>query len=193
LKKEHLRVFAIAYRYQLRDAALLAMKESLRHPLLDDAVSELQDIPASGYHQYLSYRKLCSESIAKVIRGDGDSTAWNIFPWDSFRQCNCPSVTRGGCTFKQWLFEFEQRATISLSARATPETVTDLKYLKESLTKASACPSCSRVALQHFPNFALGLVSRLQTAIYQVSTLKRLEFPCQCGLTPGQVPLTLEF
>ncbi|KAJ3522566.1 hypothetical protein NM688_g8856 [Phlebia brevispora] len=70
LKKEPLRVYAIARRYRLAQVAEAAAKESLLHPPLttNDCPKELQDISAAAYHQLIAYRAQCVDVFDQVLQ-----------------------------------------------------------------------------------------------------------------------------
>lgn len=63
----HLRVFGIAVRYKLKEAAMVAMRCTLRHSAVGRPyVKELDHVSARAYHQLLDYHWRCFQSIVSL-------------------------------------------------------------------------------------------------------------------------------
>ena len=168
--KEPLRVFAISYRYRLADTARLAMKASIRHTITSGLDSpELDHIPASGFCQYLKYRKGCVVEIGDVLDPASPSSIWSRFSWHRYGRCGCSIVSIGSYDWRSWFFDSVQSIANALMARPCPEV------LKPNLWSSSldkACGLCSDRARRDFPEFVTDVLTpKVEKTISEVITI----------------------
>ncbi|KAJ7476277.1 hypothetical protein B0H11DRAFT_1308745 [Mycena galericulata] len=91
LEKYHssrpLAVYAIAFRHQWKDVAVVAARESLKHALRvlrADAPPELEGVTAVAYHNLLQYHSRCGEAA----RSTTTSLRWFVWP-GILQYCSC--------------------------------------------------------------------------------------------------------
>jgi hypothetical protein len=163
-------VFAIAYRYQFKDLAIAAMKESIRHPFPGPYVVELGRVPISAYHQYVTYRFLCADIIAKLVEINSTwDNVWGHFPRIS-SSCTCRTVSIGGRTFTNWALHYALKVGQSLAVTPCPEAVAEPKWFPEVI-KVMNCSSCACDGYDRLSRFVnTFLVAEIQLAISQVNT-----------------------
>ncbi|GJE98567.1 hypothetical protein PsYK624_148000 [Phanerochaete sordida] len=92
LETEPMRVYAVACRFRLCDAAILAAKATLKHPPLGLACPELEDLPAVAYLDLLRYRE---QRLNNTHRLDAHKL-WK----DNFKNRSPPHC--GNCATKWW-------------------------------------------------------------------------------------------
>ena len=166
IKKEPLRVFAIAYRYKLKEEAILAVKESVHHPFLGPLVSELEHIPASGFYHYLKYRALCAGRVYRVVDPKCASSAWSRFAWAEYANCGCWHVSVGAFSWRFWFFSYVRSVVESLHL-LSPETLADSVGLS---VLDKACGPCATRGRKDLPAFIAGIVvPEMRKAISEVS------------------------
>jgi hypothetical protein len=180
----HLRVFGIACRYGMKEAAMEAMRRTLNHPVLGRSyVKELDHISPNAYHQLLDYHWRCSV----VAR---QATELEFIP-PLCRRTWVPEC-RGSCTARN--FTYKSGLTISppkyftvymdsvrkaLKARPCSATVLKSGTMDDALREASQCGSCRDSAidkLRTFVNIFANEIERVTNTVgfQNASSISRL-------------------
>ena len=168
LRRDPLAVFAIAYRFGFREEAIMAMKQSIRHPLIMPYVSELDYIPIAAYHTYLNYRKSCAERIANLTDLSQPNNIWDRFSWISYAACACPKD--GRYNLRVWFLDYVQQVCKALAVRPCVEFAADPEWFKSPIKIASSCSTCGLRVTEDLYGFAsLILIPRVRQATSQVS------------------------
>lgn len=95
LRNNHLRAFCAAYRRELREAAEIAARVSLKHPFTLDAIrGELQYIEGPAFHARWKFHCACSAIAVEAMSGntynwipEAPTTWWSAKP----APCHCSS------------------------------------------------------------------------------------------------------
>jgi BTB/POZ domain len=165
--KEPLRAFAIAYRLKLKDEAILAMKESIRHPLMTPYITDLEHIPASAYHHYFTYRNLCAERVMTLVDPE-IGPIWSKFTWYRYNRCGCAKESDRR-NWRFWFVNYVNRVAKSLAARPCVEAATDPEWF-ELVTKEAECLCCTQKAHEDLAAFSRDhLLPSIRKEISEVS------------------------
>jgi hypothetical protein len=131
VKKEPLRVYAIACRFDLDQEARSASTYTLGVSILDSPLSEeLKHISAFQYHQLLNLHKRRAAAAQELL-----------ILHDDVKCMMCNGTHYGQFIPPRWWRDFEQRARKELSMRPTTETIFSMAFLAESAK--AGCERCS--------------------------------------------------
>jgi len=175
----HLRIFGIAFRYGMKEAAMEAMRRTLNHPVLGRPyVKELDHISPNAYHQLLDYHWRCSVVARQAAELE-------FIPLTSRRtwvpECRTPIGGGSSCTIKS--FAFKNGSTLfpskywtvymdlvrkALKARPCSETALRSGIVDDALKEASKCAYCRDSAidkLRYFVNIFAIEIERVTNAV----------------------------
>jgi hypothetical protein len=171
----HLRVFCIAFRYGLKDAAIVAMRHTLRHSAMGRPyVKELELISAKTYHQLLDYHWRCS----KVAVALATLPVW--LPKDSWggydsstpqcEVCRAPLNNDAGVSFYASKYWISYLRDVKGVLRDQPCGTSALRpdVLDKALEEASNCPRCCKAAVRTMRQFSADLAREIEEATSNV-------------------------
>lgn len=171
VRKEPLRVFAIAHNQQWSDVAAVAAKETLHSPLGEETyVPEMELITFGAYHRLRDYHRRCGEAAAALfdhgIESDFKVFLWiPMTPWTWIDSGYCEdlyqwtlSVSDDGepteVSVCSWFMEYLEKACEDLQSSPTARTVTDPALMAPFLEKAAECEGCRPQAFEQLMEFA---------------------------------------
>jgi hypothetical protein len=133
------RVYAIACRYDLEEAAKLASRYTLSVDVLDRGCppEDLQNITALSYHRLLEFHRARAQAAQNLLKVNSD-----------IKKCvQCNGSSFGVFLPPKWWKEFELRAKEELRIRPTTDIIFQIGFLAEA-SSAAGCLRCSESLLQ---------------------------------------------
>jgi len=153
LRNNHLQAFYAAYRRELREAADVAARASLKYPLTLDAIGdELQNIDGPAFHALWKFHRACSAAAVKAISGHtykwipkAPLTWWSA----TSAQCRCSRIGFWlGSSVSRWSTHtswgnYVDRAVEALKTHPCSEAITNQAILLPSY-QAEMCDECRK-------------------------------------------------
>lgn len=135
VERDPLRVYAIASRFDLEDAAKVASRHTLEVNILDAPLSDdLRYISAYQYHRLLGLHRSRAKAAQELLVLHGD-----------VKCMMCNGTHYGRFIPPKWWKDFEERARKELSLRPTTVKIFSMPFLAES-----ARVGCERCAVSIF-------------------------------------------
>ncbi|KAH8104112.1 hypothetical protein BXZ70DRAFT_684987 [Cristinia sonorae] len=172
-----LKAYARAAMLGCKEEMQLAARISLRYPILEEYVPELEELSAGIYHRLLSYHRLCGRVAAAVV----DDMEWAALhdgsPAPAWLTCHlCPSFKVGAFPKSKdrdlcatsWFHTLVLTLKQGLRARPCGSTLFNSELSETSLTEAMACPVCHDTAAAECRRLILLLKEEVNHAISKI-------------------------
>lgn len=137
-------LYALGWRYQLRDVVLAAAKETLRSVNSPTYVDDFDELAGIAYHRLVDYRARCGEVASSAIRS---WKLWEQPPPPAILPC-CTSATSilvygtgNRIEIQTWVKDFLERVAATLRSQPWPSSVWNIATLASSL-EAASCKMC---------------------------------------------------
>ena len=131
VEADPVRVYAIACRFDLEDAARIAARHTLSVNVLDAPLTEdLKCISAYQYHQLLTLHRKRAAAAQELL----------LIP-DNVKCMMCNGTHYGAFSPPRWWKDFEERVRKELSVRPTTDVIFSMAFLAQSAH--AGCERCS--------------------------------------------------
>lgn len=179
VETQPLRVFAIACRYGWGAEAKKAARYTLRHPVEQPFVMELEAISAALYHRLQEYHGQCGKAAAThVLLQPFIAEADDMWSWVVCQRCPRAEDPTGGARWwqkkgyypivRKWWVEWLQDVATEMKVRPWGETATKFDLMQEAVAKASTCPTCSKTVQEELDIFSRMLAASVEREISSV-------------------------
>ncbi|KAF5351354.1 hypothetical protein D9758_008044 [Tetrapyrgos nigripes] len=159
---EPLRVYCIAWNFQLEEEARLAARRLLASPLLPRRhVKELNYVPAIALHRLEEYHYSCQRTAKTVALAYGWINKEALIRFDAGLLCY--SCTNGGdmtpvcnghsISARSWWIDYMKAAAVALQERPCGATVKDPELLNNVFRKAAHCTLCRESVFTEMTEF----------------------------------------
>ncbi len=180
LPKEPLRVYAIAYMFQMEDVAREAANLLLDMPQFHIPPSpppEFNILPCVAIYAVHTYRQKCVDAALRTVaREDWSCQSW---VWMSCKFSH-PSVGMfagpRSVTVREWFKVYVDSLKAALKERPSGRTVRSFPTSEgssEAISQAASCPYCAPKAHPDLVRFCEWLVDKVDDAIAKVSQSAR--------------------
>jgi hypothetical protein len=176
LKKEPMRVFALACQFGLDAEMRVAAKHTLRIPFLGRPYFvELENMTAATYHQLQEYHLGCGKA-AKEVAKNIDWIDSSRFVWFSKhdvcgKKGGFVEIRHHVVSAAKWWTNYMQSAAKALEERPCGLTVLGSNLMDNALRNASLCPKCSLKAFDGMREFGEMFAEEVDGAIEKVSRI----------------------
>jgi hypothetical protein len=198
--EEPLRVYALAYLYDMGDIARVAARAALRRPMMENHVRELDNIPATAYHHFLDYHRKAQQAVTAltidfrwipvgvpVVRSDFrvrntlPEVTWDagrVSPWFNCNNCKDTArtcVVSNGNSYNptRWWTAAMDRAGQMLMERPSGDTVLDPAIVEPATTAALACAACGKYSsLSEFKSFMHYFAREVEKKVAEVRIIE---------------------
>jgi hypothetical protein len=175
-QEDPIRLFAIACRFELVEAAKIAARNTLRVPISERSyVPELEYITAGTLQRLQEYYFKCSEA-ASAVASDPDAG----FPWNfphalvSFKEGKCCGVVQRGNEGKflrLWWNDYLRDASMALKSHPHGETLFDPILMKPIMARILSCDVCRGEPSKSFFDFTKKFAVEVERRISEVRLL----------------------
>jgi hypothetical protein len=181
LDHQPLRVFAIAYRFELEEETKLAAAHFCHHPIITPYVSELDVVPTFAYHRLLDYRNRCGDAVVALT----NSLHWlpTNANWVWATCTACPAgpyrltLSNGRLWVPRcWFTDYFEQVKDFLRIRPSAQAVLDPLFLQPALEKACACWFCGRRASSDLQKYASIVALMIQRVLSEVRIFFRQQY-----------------
>ena len=203
LDHQPLRVFAIAYHFELEDETKLAAMHFCHHPIIIPYVPELDLIPTFAYHCLLDYRNRCGDAVIALTNSLHWLPANASWVWATCKVCPAGPyrlTLSDGRTWvpRSWFTDYFEQVKDFLRVRPYPKAILDPLFLQASLEKACACWFCGRRASRDLYKYASIVALMVQRVLSEVRAFHSpFITACHCltfcPSVVGQVELEIPF
>lgn len=171
--EQHVRLYAIAARFELHNLGKCAAKRILSLPL--DKVPktpEFRHISGTAVYNLYQYHFACGRLAHSVLIETFESSWWrDVSGLTNLINCACGSGTvpgTGSLSFKDWFLVYVNQLSLDLSLVPVGSTVEDASLVDKAVSMMLNCESCKE-KFGAFEKFRNWLCERIDAAVSQVS------------------------
>ncbi|KAJ7655588.1 hypothetical protein DFH06DRAFT_1200479 [Mycena polygramma] len=174
MESQPVAVYAIAFNLQWKDVALKAVWQSLQIPLTIDAAAspELDDLPASAYHNLLHYHTQC----ATKAKNPTVVTRWITTPneWVWFSCITCEKAEDTWCLSdgayhptRNWFITY-LKALGKVLVKTPGIDPRQHETMFDALADASKCTFCREKVCEQLPRFVSTLATKIEEKMDEI-------------------------